>query len=198
MEDQCFGHTFTNLYDTAKCCLVGAQLCFRVYASGSIAGTDAMYIAENGVFVWGIRMNTLQSIATGGADQSWSTGDTLTMCLDLANLPASGLGITNVLAAVQDGDLDIMFQDDTEVDYLMVRLRLCCDGCCNLRGDVNNDGIVNVADLTYLVNFLFKGGPKPPCLEEADVNGDGVVNVADLTYMVNYYFKGGPAPKPCP
>ncbi len=198
MEDQCFGHTFTNLYDTAKCCLIGAQLCFRVYASGSIAGTDALYIAENGVFVWGIRMNTLQSIATGGADPSWSTGDTLTMCLDLANLPASGLGITNVLAAVQDGDLDIMFQDDTEVDYLMVRLRLCCDGCCNLKGDVNNDGIVNVGDLTFLVNYLFKGGPKPPCLEEADVNGDGLVNVADLTFLVNYFFKGGPAPKPCP
>ena len=38
--------------------------------------------------------------------------------------------------------------------------------CCNhdgIRGDVNSDMGLNVADLTYLVDFLFKGGPPPPC-----------------------------------
>jgi len=78
-----------------------------------------------------------------------------------------------------------------------------CDvGCCveptrgNVDGDVNDQ--INVADLTYLVDYLFRGGPPPPCPEEGDVNGDDNTNVADLTYLVDYLFRGGPAPPPCP
>jgi len=54
-----------------------------------------------------------------------------------------------------------------------------------------------VADLIYLVNHLFFGGPEPPCFEKADVNCDGSINVADLTYLVQYLFFGGSPPMPC-
>ncbi len=75
-------------------------------------------------------------------------------------------------------------------------------GCCNndgIRGDANYllDG-VNVADLTYLVDYLFFGGPPPPCWEEGDVNADDDVNIVDVTWMVQYLFQGGPPPLPCP
>ncbi|MEK6843007.1 MAG: NosD domain-containing protein, partial [Candidatus Micrarchaeota archaeon] len=65
-------------------------------------------------------------------------------------------------------------------------------------GDVNNDGKINVVDLTYLTSYLFKGGPAPLINKfSGDANGDGKVNVVDLTYLVNYLFKGGPAPTTC-
>lgn len=74
-------------------------------------------------------------------------------------------------------------------------------GCCQNRGNVDGiihlEGPVDVADLTYMVNFLFKGGPVPPCEAEGDVDGSGSINVADLTYLVNYLFKSGPEPPPC-
>ncbi len=70
-------------------------------------------------------------------------------------------------------------------------------GCCQNRGDADGSGAVNVADLTYMVNYLFKGGPAPVCPEEGDADGSGATNVADLTYLVNYLFKGGPPPPPC-
>ncbi len=73
--------------------------------------------------------------------------------------------------------------------------------CCNhdgIRGDVNYDMGLNVADITYMVAYLFQGGPPPPCPEEGDVNGDGSTNVADLTYIVDYLFRGGPPPPACP
>jgi hypothetical protein len=74
--------------------------------------------------------------------------------------------------------------------------------CCNhdgMRGDVNYDSSgPNIADLTYLVSYLFGSGTIPPCEEEADINADGPLNIADLTYLVAYLFGGGQAPQPCP
>lgn len=70
--------------------------------------------------------------------------------------------------------------------------------CCVLRGDVDGDGAINVADLTYLVDYLFLGGPPPPCWDEGDVDGDGSINIADLTYLVDFLFRAGPPPPPCP
>jgi hypothetical protein len=62
------------------------------------------------------------------------------------------------------------------------------------RGDVNTDGMINSADVVYLINYLFKGGPAPVPLEAGDVNSDGIINSADVVYLINYLFKGGPAP----
>lgn len=71
---------------------------------------------------------------------------------------------------------------------------LRCESCCDLPGDANNDGTVNVGDPVFIINYVFKGGDKPPCLLEADANGDCVVNVGDAVYLINYVFKGGEAP----
>lgn len=32
-----------------------------------------------------------------------------------------------------------------------------------LRGDVDKNDVVNIVDVIYLVNFLFKSGPEPNC-----------------------------------
>ncbi|MBU8934766.1 MAG: thrombospondin type 3 repeat-containing protein [candidate division Zixibacteria bacterium] len=75
-------------------------------------------------------------------------------------------------------------------------------GCCvpPIRANVDYDLVdeINIADLTYLVAYLFTGGSPPPCMEESDVDGNGEINIADLTYLVSYLFTGGPAPAACP
>ncbi len=68
---------------------------------------------------------------------------------------------------------------------------------CIIRGDVDHTGAIDVGDLTYLVAYLFQGGPPPPFLDEGDVDGTGSIDVGDLTYLVAYLFQGGPAPPPC-
>ncbi len=68
-------------------------------------------------------------------------------------------------------------------------------GLC-VYGDVNANGSVNLSDVIYLVNYVFKAGT-PPCPEKAgDANKNKVINLADIVYLVNHVFKGGPAPCP--
>jgi len=61
-------------------------------------------------------------------------------------------------------------------------------------GDANGDEIVNVGDVVYLVNYLYKNGPAPYPLAAGDANCDEIINVGDVIYLVNYLYKGGPPP----
>jgi hypothetical protein len=63
-----------------------------------------------------------------------------------------------------------------------------------LLGDVVLDGVVNLGDVIYLINYLYRNGPGPLPEWTGDVNSDGVINVGDVIYLVNYLFRGGPPP----
>ncbi|MEW6412750.1 MAG: dockerin type I domain-containing protein [Candidatus Zixiibacteriota bacterium] len=69
-----------------------------------------------------------------------------------------------------------------------------CQGCCELVGDLNGDDYLDPLDVTFYVNWLWKGGPAPSCCAEADINGDCFTDPLDLTAMVNYIWKGGLPP----
>lgn len=74
-----------------------------------------------------------------------------------------------------------------------------CDRCCNHSGDINNSGVgPDISDLVYMVNYMFSGGPEPPCMTEADTNSSGAgPDISDLVYLVQYMFSGGAEPM-CP
>lgn len=73
------------------------------------------------------------------------------------------------------------------------------EGATFTRGDVNADGVTDVFDVAYLIDYVFSGGPSPlPVAESGNVDGDaeGIVDVFDLTYLIDYVFSGGPPPPP--
>ena len=51
-------------------------------------------------------------------------------------------------------------------------------------GDVNNDGVVNILDLTLVAQHI---GTSNPSNRRADVNKDGVVNIQDLVIVANAF-----------
>jgi len=61
-------------------------------------------------------------------------------------------------------------------------------------GDFNGDGSINVADVVFLINYLYTSGPAPDPLELGDVNRDDEVNIRDVIFLINYLFKNGPPP----
>lgn len=63
-----------------------------------------------------------------------------------------------------------------------------------LLGDVNTDGVIDVGDVVYLINYLYKNGSAPFMLILGDVTRDGHVDVGDVVYLINYLFKNGEPP----
>ncbi len=62
------------------------------------------------------------------------------------------------------------------------------------RGDVNEDRVIDVGDIVYLINYLYRAGVGPTPLEAGDGNCDGMIDVGDVVYLVNYLYKQGPPP----
>ena len=50
-----------------------------------------------------------------------------------------------------------------------------------LKGDINGDGVLDVADASALIDMVLNSGT---CTEVADVNGDGALDVADVTELI--------------
>jgi hypothetical protein len=79
----------------------------------------------------------------------------------------------------------------TKRNYIPYQTVTTMDYIC---GDITGDGVVNIADVVFLVYYLYKGYPPPDPPEVADCNADEVVNVADIVCMVNYLYRAGYPP----
>ena len=90
--------------------------------------------------------------------------------------------------------------DGRATDSQVIHIIVLC-GCCVKAGDANHSGLVNISDVTYIIAFLYQGGPRPSCdgcsigrYPEADANGNGILNIADVTYLIRFLYQSGPAP----
>jgi len=72
----------------------------------------------------------------------------------------------------------------------------CCEG---YPGDVDGDGkpLPDIADLIFLVSYMFHDGPHPPCLYRADITGYDGINIVDVVWLASYMFLDGPLPDVC-
>ena len=71
--------------------------------------------------------------------------------------------------------------------------------CCEKRGDADHNGIgPDIADLIFMVTYMFQEGPSALCMADLDVNGSyGEIDIEDLIYLVTFMFQEGPALVPC-
>jgi hypothetical protein len=135
-----------------------------------------------------------QLIASGGTGtKSWTdkngdlSGTGLALSSDglLSGTPTD-TGTINFIAEV----VDITGSSDEKSLSVVIGPDFIC-------GDVNDDTLVNIFDITFLIEYLYRGGPPPATLESADVNNDTLVNIFDVTYLIDFLYKDGPVPE-CP
>lgn len=65
-----------------------------------------------------------------------------------------------------------------------------------MHGDANGDQLIDVGDVVFLINYLYKGDIPPAPWEAGDASCDGEVDLGDVVYLINYLYKGGDPP-PC-
>lgn len=143
-NDRCFGHTFTNCLQKGVCPLQHANLhiCMRA-AQVSLTQTDSLILGVNGSPLWGKSLPLLN----GG---TWNPDETLCLDLDLDNLPIDGASIISIVDSV--GHLDVGVQDDTAVDFLILKLKYeDCQKCIPVSTSIStlyqDTGITNYVNI---------------------------------------------------
>ncbi|MDE0959888.1 MAG: VCBS repeat-containing protein [Planctomycetota bacterium] len=63
-----------------------------------------------------------------------------------------------------------------------------------LRGDANDNGIINIADAVVILRRMFGIDPPGTCLAAEDADGDGGTDIGDAVRVVTYLFSLGEAP----
>ena len=58
-----------------------------------------------------------------------------------------------------------------------------------IKGDVNNDGAVNISDVTVLIDYLLKGSGEIN-MQAADFDNSGSINISDVTDLIDYLLSG--------
>jgi hypothetical protein len=62
------------------------------------------------------------------------------------------------------------------------------------RGNANGDSLINVGDVVYLINYIFREGPPPEPVSAGDADCNGLTNIGDPVYLINYIWREGPPP----
>ena len=55
-----------------------------------------------------------------------------------------------------------------------------------IRGDVDNDDVVGIADVTGLIDYILTGSAEGINLQAADCDMDQEVGIADVTALIDY------------
>ena len=94
-----------------------------------------------------------------------------------------------IIVTVTDGTLRVGVKSDADVDWATFReftIKYLGDEETYkqymLRGDVNNNGSVDITDVVELVNIILNSQGGNP---RADVNDDGNVDISDVVKLVN-------------
>jgi hypothetical protein len=67
-----------------------------------------------------------------------------------------------------------------------------------IRGDADGNGKINLLDVSFIINLLYRGGTQPLIpVESGDPDGDGKINLRDVSYIINDLYRDGPLPV-CP
>lgn len=153
----------------------------NTFANGWTVGV--VYAFLGGVF---IQFDTAKEVIGVDYDiNGAAAGDseTLTWVGTLGTPPVSNVVVVagqSIGTAAADGAINFIEVVIPSVDFI--------------RGDCNDDGIVNIADGVWIINELFLSGPSSVCPAACDANADGMRDQSDAVYIWNYRFLGGAPP----
>ncbi len=134
VPDHCIAHTFTGCWPSCgpDCpqpgcgTIVGATLAVRMKSLGGLASNDSIGLYDGGSLVWASNIGTLVGLP------GWPLNSDKTVVLNLGPNPIPNTiqvpMSSGALASLCDGELGLLVQDDTRVDYAKLTVFVCpCD-----------------------------------------------------------------------
>ena len=112
----------------------------------------------------------------------WDNGS-----IDVCNVTSPKIG-SNVTSGVHNGQL-IYSWDDSRTPEGLYAQNLKLDGtlgpiACNVTGDANGDGSVNINDIMITIAYIYNNNPQQFIFANADVNSDGLIDIRDIMLIV--------------
>ena len=148
-----------------------ATVQFDTTALRYVSSANANYLPAGAFYVPPVvEGHRVKVAATSLAGESSGAGPLATLTFEVIAVKASTLTLADVLLTDRAGQTAV-----PQVENAQITERPESD---KLKGDVNGDGTVNIADLVLVASNLGETGQTA-----ADVNGDGVVNIADLVLV---------------
>ena len=144
-----------------------------------VSGANGDFLPAGAFFVPPVVEGNLVKLNTVSlAGESNGDGILATLTFEVIAVKASTLALSDVLLTDNTGSTSVPQVENAEIT-----------GPTGLKGDVNGDGTVNIADLVLGAGALGKTGQNV-----ADVNGDGQVNIADLVLVAGALGNSAAAP----
>jgi len=138
-------------------------------------------------------VSALRLDPSGSADFSLLSGEGPFTIPSGGSLEVS-LRYTPSVPATAAGFLEIESNDPENPTITVTLEGRGVEGIPFIRGDCNQDGMLNISDPLFLLYSMFGGGEIPSCLEAADSNGDCRITIADPIWTLYFLFAGGAAP----
>ena len=156
-----------------------ATVAFNTTALRYIEGANGDYLPAGAFFIPPlVDSNTVQIAATSLMGESSGDGTLATLTFEVVAVKASDVSL-----------LDVILTDGTERGLIPKIVSAEITEPPHLPEDVNQDGVVNILDLTLVASNFGKTGPNA-----ADVTGDGIVNILDLTRVAAAFGTSATAP----
>ena len=160
----------------------------------TIQGDGSLYLSSKmrGIYLICTRL-TIKDITLNTANHIANNGNGVLVALTFDNVKADitggvariGEGITfrncaitypsDAYIAHEEYGYYIAYGDDNFADHIIISRG------SNIKGDVNGDGEVNIADINVVIAVILGGASNTA----ADVNNDGEVNIADVNAVIN-------------
>lgn len=157
------------------------EVLYDVYSPSSILATDIDSDNDIDLVVSSYWPKTIYIMRNSGSGLFIQNGTYLTLGLPssvcIADVDADG--VTDLAVANED-------RANVSVFFSLTGFAQC--------GDADNNKLMTVSDVVYLLQYIFSGGPAPNPIELGDADGDGVVLIADAIFVLQFIFSGGVSP----
>ncbi len=141
----------------------------------------------------------------GTTTATWTNADP-SLLIDVYLITARGSSYVGVLPG---GSETVTLGPTQPTDMIALQFFASVDGSCYgsnvivcssgsedryIPAACDGTDVLTITSAIRLLNFLFLGGPKPPCLVACDCNGDGKADISDASCILNFLFLGSGPP----